>query len=82
MEIISKKCGFEIKKIIFDSDEFQFWGSEQYIRNINLFDENSYGVNPDKSIFTKEQINLFAKEASELNENLDGDMACFYLYKS
>jgi predicted SAM-dependent methyltransferase len=82
MRIVSEKCGFKITKIVFDSNEFQFWGSEQYINNISLFDKKSYAVNPSKSMFSKEQINEFAQKAKELNENEDGDMACFYLYKN
>ena len=82
MEIISEKSRFKIKKIIFDSNEFQFWGSEQYLRNINLFANNSYGVNPEESIFSKEQITEYSNEAVKLNESRDGDMACFYLYKN
>jgi len=55
-ELLLKKSGMSIQDIVFDSTEFQFWGSEQYKRNIPLLAGNSYSKNPDKSIFTKKEI--------------------------
>ena len=66
----------------FDSTEFQFWGSEQYLKGISLRDKRSLAENPRKSIFSKNQIRHFVRQAVELNRNGDGDAACFYLYKS
>jgi hypothetical protein len=36
IRLIAEKAGLEIKKIVYDSDEFQFWGSEQYLKSIAL----------------------------------------------
>lgn len=76
---LAKKAGLLIKDIIFDSTEFLFWGSEQYKRGIPLRAEDSYSVNPKKSIFTSKQIREFRKMAKELNMNKQGDQAAFYL---
>lgn len=76
---LAKKAGLVIKDITFDSTEFLFWGSEQYKRGIPLKAENSYSVNPKKSIFIKKQIKEFKKMAKELNKNNQGDQAAFYL---
>lgn len=81
-ELLVEKSGLVIKDVIFDSTEFQFWGSEQYKRDIPLTAENSYSVNPKKSIFTAEQIREFRKMANELNKKNQGDQACFYLMRS
>lgn len=81
LRILANEAGFAIKGIKFDSDAFQFLGSEQYIRDIPLTDERSYLVNPEKSIFSPEQVEAFRKESAELNKNNDGHYACFYLYK-
>jgi len=78
-ELLVKKSGLVIRDVIFDSTEFQFWGSEQYKRDIPLMTENSYSVNPKKSIFTANQIKEFRKLAKELNMNKQGDQASFYL---
>ena len=81
IKIMTSQAGLELADIVFDSTELQFWGSEQYIKDIAILDNNSYVKNPKKSIFTKKQIRQFKTKAVELNENHDGDSACFYLYK-
>ncbi len=78
---LSERCGFIIRDIVFDSTELQFWGSEQYIADISYLAENSYGVNPEKSIFSSEQIKLFREMAKKLNIEQRGDQASFYLIK-
>jgi len=80
-ELLVKKSGLSVQDIVFDSTEFQFWGSEQYKKNIPLLAENSYSKNPDKSIFTKKEIEKFKKRAKELNIRKQGDQAAFFLTK-
>jgi 2-polyprenyl-3-methyl-5-hydroxy-6-metoxy-1,4-benzoquinol methylase len=82
MEIISNKVGFELGDIIYDSTSFQFWGSEQYIKDIPLMDNRSLWVNPGSTLFSKEDIALFSERADELNSVRQGDQAIFYLRKS
>jgi|SRR5215475_9629641 len=77
--ILIEQAGFRIRDIIYDSSEFQFWASEQYKLGISLRAENSYGINPENSIFTKGQIDEFARMAEELNKRGDGDQAGFFL---
>ena len=67
--------------IEFDSTESQFLGSEFYLKNIPLKDQSLYLKNPQKSIFSEKQIQEFKDNAMKLNEENDGDQACFYLYK-
>ena len=81
IEILANKVSFKISDVIYDSTEFQFWGSEQYIRDIPLRDAKSYGVNPKLSIFSEDDIRSFRSRAEELNKNQDGDSACFLLHK-
>ena len=81
MKMLSRKAGFQIFDMEFDSTEFQFWGSEQYLKDIPLFSEKSYLVNKETSIFSQDQIADFNKEAEILNKEGDGDSACFYLVK-
>jgi hypothetical protein len=82
MHILAKGAGLEIADVIFDSNEEQFWASEQYLRGISLSAPNSYGVNPKGSIFSKAQIRRFRAKAKRLNREGDADQACFYLYKA
>ncbi|GBD90738.1 hypothetical protein BMS3Abin04_01457 [bacterium BMS3Abin04] len=66
---------------MYDSDAYQFWGSEQYLKGIPMRDKRSYYENHEQSIFTKEQIKQFEVKATELNKKGEGDAACFYLKK-
>ncbi len=81
LEYLAEAAGLELYDVIYDSTEFQFWGSEQYRRDIALNAENSYAVNPSRSIFTKDDIRSFRRRALELNRTNDGDQAAFYLRK-
>jgi len=79
---LAESSGFKVKDIVYDSNELQFWGSEQYLMGIPLMGNRSYAINPDKSIFSKEQILKYKSQARNLNRAGDGDMACFYLLKA
>jgi SAM-dependent methyltransferase len=74
---IFKKEGFVCLDTVYDSTDFQFWGSEQYMKDIPLIDVKSYAINPQDSIFTEKDIHRFKEEASNLNKNRNGDMASF-----
>ncbi|MBD3229923.1 MAG: methyltransferase domain-containing protein [Candidatus Lokiarchaeota archaeon] len=82
MKIIAEKSGFQVVDILFDSNEFQFWGSEQYKRDIPLLSPKSYFKNPKYSIFSKKQIKYFKRKAERLNQKKIGDQAAFYLKKN
>lgn len=79
MEILAQKAGFMVDKVVYDSTELQFLGSEQYVKGIPLKGENSYYVNPAKSVFSKKAVKGFAKKAERLNRDRAGDQAVFYL---
>lgn len=81
IEILSNMTGFELRDIIYDSTEFQFWGSEQYSKDIPFKDDRSYSRNPKCSIFSEEDISSFKNQAYELNFAKQGDQAIFYLKK-
>jgi SAM-dependent methyltransferase len=81
MEILADRVGFQITEVLYDSNELQFWGSEQYVRGIPYMSPRSYFVNRRKSVFSQSEIDAFRRRAEELNESGDGDSACFYLRK-
>jgi len=82
LELLASRAGFRIEDVVYDSFELQFWGSEQYLRDIPLTDERSYAKNPLRSIFSREEMRSFRKAAAALNARKDGDQAIFYLVKS
>lgn len=79
MKVLAEKSGFAITEVVCDSTGFQFYGSEQYRRGIPLRDPRSYSVSAENSIFSKEDIKGFEERAKRLNEEGQGDQACFYL---
>lgn len=79
MEILSEKCGLAVKDIQFVSSEFQFIGSEQYLRGIPLVSENSFYKNKNSSIFKRKEILYYKKKAQELNKIKYGDTCAFIL---
>jgi len=81
IEIVANQAGFDISKVIYDSEALQFWGSEQALQKTPLNDERSYRNNPEKSLFTKNEVATYEKDAIQLNRNKQGDVAIFYLSK-
>lgn len=79
--LLVKQSNLSIREVHFDSTGFQFWGSEQYMRDIPLLSANSYKVSRSKSIFSAKQIAQYRKKARELNANQQGDQATFYLVR-
>jgi SAM-dependent methyltransferase len=79
MGVLASAAGLRVREVIYDSEAFQFWGSEQVKRDIPLTDPRSYGTDPSRSIFTPREIQAFAKESIRLNSAKDGDQACFFL---
>ena len=78
---LANLSGFKIIRTDYDSRSWQFWGSEQYSRDIPLLAENSYYVNTSKSIFSKKEIDKFEEQTKILNGKGEGDQAEFYLQK-
>jgi len=79
---LAAMAGLTVKKVVYDSSEFMFWGSEQYVAGIPLCDPTSYSENREKSIFSPNQMEEFRRQASELNLRGMGDQACFYLRRA
>ncbi|MEP7165951.1 MAG: class I SAM-dependent methyltransferase [Ferruginibacter sp.] len=81
MQLLAAAAGLEMKKIVFDSGPYHLWASEQYKHDLALMEPNSYMVNKQTAVFTKEQMETFAKIAEQTNKEGQGDQAAFYLYK-
>lgn len=76
---LARANALSLEAVTHDSTAFQFWGSEQYRRDIPLMDPRSYQISAGNSIFTQNQIDEFTRRANELNERGEGDQATFYL---
>jgi len=81
MELLAEKSNLRLIDVEYDSTGFQFWGSEQYRKDISLFSDLSYLVNPRKSMFRYVDIYLFKKRSKQLNLEKRGDQVILYLKK-
>lgn len=78
MKYLATEQGFELVNFFNDSTEFEFWGSEQYRRNIPLMAEESFCVNPTKSNFTYREMSEFKRRAEEAVNTGRGGRGCFF----
>ncbi|MEP6903137.1 MAG: class I SAM-dependent methyltransferase, partial [Actinomycetota bacterium] len=72
---LAKTAGFEVAKVVYDSEAFQFFGSERYVRNLAMNEDEIYQNDIAK------QLREWEREAEILNKQNKGDQACFYLRK-
>lgn len=78
IKLLAEKAGLVLFDTIYDSNEFEFAASEQYRAGIPLFDERSYLVNRDRSIFSEEEMVAFKQEAKRVNADCTGGRAGFF----
>lgn len=81
MKLLAEETGFKLENFYYDSVAYMIWCSEQYKKGISLYAPESYMVNKEKSMFTKEDIKRFGRFMNELNKKGQGDTAAFYLVK-
>lgn len=77
LSLLAKEHGFELTQVEYDSNSFQFWGSEFYQKGL-LYSEIDFVPGRDLS---EEQLQEYNEKSKELNEIGQGDQACFYLRK-
>ena len=76
MKALAKSAGLHMKRLEYDSTEFQFWGSELYVRDVPFA---AVAQGKLTSYFHKSEISKFREEARALNRNGRGDSAMFVL---
>ena len=81
MRMLAKNAGFEIEKVEYDSNNYVIWCSEQYLKGIPLHAAESWSMNREKSLFTKEKIKEFQEKIMDENKKNNGDTAAYYLKK-
>ena len=73
--LAAEKAGFKVDRVVYDSWEFQFWGSELYQKDIPL----QTGQTELEQHFSAAQLRDFRHRAAELNSQGLGDQAIFFL---
>jgi 2-polyprenyl-3-methyl-5-hydroxy-6-metoxy-1,4-benzoquinol methylase len=79
MEILAKGAGLEVREVVYDSYELQFWGSEQAAKGIPLDSPRSHARSRARSVFSRSEIRAFRRRSEELNREGRGDQAAFLL---
>jgi len=82
IDALAAQTGFQVEQVVYDSNAFQFWGSEQYEKDIPLRSEQSWAENRANGLFSDKQIRQYERRAHELNAVNQGDQAAFYLKKA
>ncbi len=82
LDLLVARAGLETVSVTYDSTPFQFWGSEQYRRDLPLSDARSYGRNPGASVFSTREIREFERLTVEANRTGRGDQVAVLLRKS
>ncbi|GAC1317203.1 MAG: class I SAM-dependent methyltransferase [Thermoleophilaceae bacterium] len=79
MGLLAERAGLRVVRMSYDSHALQFWGSEQYRRDIALHDERSWVRSPASSPFSRADIARWHAEAQRLNLIAAGDSGAFVL---
>jgi SAM-dependent methyltransferase len=77
LRLLAERFSLNLVEIKYESDEFMFWGSEQYQRDIPLNDPRSYATRRLWRLFPNLTMRNYKREAFELNRKGDSDAACF-----
>jgi hypothetical protein len=82
MELLARQAGFVVESVTFDSNEFQFWGSESLRQGLRLFDPETGLPDPQSVRIANDGSKRWRREANELNALGSGDQASFILRKA
>jgi SAM-dependent methyltransferase len=81
LQILCSNAGFRIVDVTYNSDGWQFAGSELNARSIPERDLVEGKVKLSQ-VFTKKEIASFRRQAEQLNKSQQGDQAIFFLTKN
>lgn len=82
LKFIGERVGLNLIDIAYDSLPFEFYGSEQYMRDIPLNSPRSLWANPDSDLFTTQEKEAFTELAEKVNRDRNGGRAGFYFAHS
>jgi len=76
MRILVESAALRVEGVEYDSTDFQFWGSELYVRDVPVRDIDGLNL---ETYFSRKEIREFRRNAAELNKQGKGDAAVFFL---
>ncbi|HUQ64391.1 MAG TPA: class I SAM-dependent methyltransferase [Acidimicrobiales bacterium] len=78
LRVLAARSGLVVRDVVYDSNDFQFWGSELRVRGIPLRQHGRDAV-PPAALFPRRELARFRRQAHQLNARSDGDQAAFLL---
>ena len=78
IRMLGEQAGLDLFETLHDSQDFEFYGSEQYLRDIPLTAESSYWKDPSSSIFSTQEIAAFETLAEDVNRKGTSGRAAFF----
>mgnify|MGYP003338879025 CR=1 FL=1 len=81
MKAMAESLGLACESVVFESDEFMLWGSEQYKADIPLQDPRSYAHNRLRRLLPGPRMRQLKAKAAALNRSGDSDAARFCFRK-
>jgi SAM-dependent methyltransferase len=79
MRHVADRSGLVIDEVTYDSTGYQFWASEQYQRDIALFEAIRQGAS-DGALCSRDEFRRCEARARALNATEGADSACFYMH--
>jgi SAM-dependent methyltransferase len=79
LEYLAARTGFEVLKVTFDSSMWEFIASEQYRRDLAMFEPGSWFEDSSASDIDDATVNGYRAEAEALNRDRDGGRAAIWL---
>lgn len=79
LSILASETGFSVVGMTYDSNAFQFWGSELISRGVPLRDAHLSRRGIARGILSGPSMNEFRRQARELNARQSGDQAAIFL---
>ena len=82
LQFLAERSGLKLRTITFDTSSFEFFGSEQYRRDIPLTDPRSLWIDPKSTLFSDDEKNRFEEMAREANRLGTAGRAVFVFHKT
>lgn len=79
---LAARGGLVVEGVTYDSEAFQFWGSELYRQQLSLVDARGRRRTARDAGYSAAQLRALDEQARRLNDERDGDQACFYLRRA
>ena len=77
-ERLAVRAGFALERIVYDSDAYELWASEQVARDIALNEDRSWLVNRKAAPFTRAEMRDFQATVESWNREGRAGRASFY----